>query len=72
VLSSVLAKHLDRGNVLAYPVYRGLVVLQLVVDSNTQSVAPSSIDGRSRVLAVHKEANLLASPSGIASAVGDI
>jgi hypothetical protein len=47
-------------------------MLQLVVDSNAQSVAPSSIDGWSRVLAVHKEANLLASSSGIASAVGDI
>jgi hypothetical protein len=52
--------------------YRGLVVLQLVVDSDTQSVAPSSIDGRSRILAVHKEANLLAGSSGIASAVSDI
>jgi hypothetical protein len=47
-------------------------VLQLVVDSDTQSVAPSSIDGRSRILAVHEEANLLAGPSRIASAVGDI
>jgi hypothetical protein len=72
VLSSVLAKHLDCGNFFPYPMYRGLVVLQLVVDSDTQSVAPSSIDGRSRILAVHKEANLLAGSSGIASAVSDI
>jgi hypothetical protein len=55
-----------------YPVYRGLVVLHLIVDRNAQSVAPSSIDSRSWILAVHKEANLLATSLGIASTVGDI
>jgi hypothetical protein len=47
-------------------------VLHLIVDRNAQSVAPSSIDSRSWILAVHKEANLLATSLGIASTVGDI
>jgi hypothetical protein len=52
--------------------YRGLVVLQLVVDRDAQCVAPSSVDRRPWILAVHKEANLLATSCGITGTIGDI
>jgi hypothetical protein len=55
-----------------YPMYRGLVVLQLVVDRDAQCVAPSSVDRRPWILAVHKEANLLATSCGITGTIGDI
>lgn len=51
---------------------RRFVVLQFVVDGDTECVAPRSMDGRPRVLPVHEEAYFLAAASSIACAVGDI
>lgn len=57
---------------LAYPVYRSFVVLQVVVDRDTQSIAPSSIDCRPWVLPVYEEADLISTPCTVACAIGDV
>jgi hypothetical protein len=47
-------------------------MLQLVVDSDTQGITPSCVDCWPRILTVHKETNLLATASEVASAIGNI
>lgn len=57
---------------VAYPVYRSFVVLQVVVDRDTQSIAPSSIDCWPWVLPVHEEADLISTTCTVACAIGDV
>lgn len=47
-------------------------MLHLVVDRDTEGVTPSSMNRRSRILAIYKEADFLSTASVVASTVGDI
>lgn len=52
--------------------YRRLIVLHLVVDRNAESIPPSCTNGGAWILPVDKEADLLATSSFVACAIGDI
>lgn len=56
----------------SHPVYRCLVVLHLVVHRDAESITPCRTNGWARVLPVDEEADLLATPTLVACAVGDI
>lgn len=47
-------------------------MLHFIIDRNAQGISPSCANGRARILSVDEEADLLATPSMIACAVGDI
>lgn len=52
--------------------YRRLIVLHLIVDRDAESIPPGCTNGRTRILPIDEEADLLAASSFIARAVGDI
>ena len=52
--------------------YRRLVVLQFVIDCDTERISPSCMNGWSRILPVDKEADLVATSCLVACAVGQI
>jgi hypothetical protein len=53
-------------------VYRRLVVLHLVIDRNAERITPSCANGRARILPIDEEADLVATASFVACAVGDV
>ena len=52
--------------------YRRLVVLHLVVDRDAERVTPSRANGGAWILPIDEEADLLATSSFVARAVGDV
>ena len=47
-------------------------MLHLVVDRNTESIAPCCTNGWAWILPIDEEADLVAAPALVACAVGDI
>lgn len=51
---------------------RGLIILQLIVDRDTECVAPGRSDSWAWALAVDKEADLVTATSPVTGTVGDV
>jgi len=57
---------------ITHPVYRGLIMLQIVVDCDAESIAPGCINGWAWVLSVDEEADFVAASSVVACAIGNV
>ena len=52
--------------------YRCLVVLQFIVDCDAERITPSCMNGRTRILPVDEEADLVTASRLITCAVGEV